>query len=113
MDGVQPPAIGTGGDRRINGGSIPGTFPGLVNEDITFDPRGVGGKLLGAKTTPIDPRPARRSGPGNTQCVVTVSDVEHPVPERSFGLRGASPPGDDDLWTTGWTALSVGGILAD
>ena len=113
VDGVEPPSIGTGGDRRINNGSIPGAFPGLINEDTTFDPTGVNGKLLGAKTTPIDPRPARGSGPGNTQCVVTVSDVEHPIPEPSFGFRGAFPRGDDDLWTTGWTALNTGGVLAD
>jgi hypothetical protein len=109
IDGVVVPAIGTGGDARVDGSAIAGAFPGLINEDITFDPTGVGGKLLGAKVTPLNPRPAN----GAATCVTQVADVEHPIPEPDFGFRGAFPRGTDDLWTTGWTALNTGGVLAD
>lgn len=84
-------------------------FPGLVNEDQTFDPTGnAAGKLdLGLKPSAINPRP--NSGlTGTAGC----------VPPQGPGLASVSYRGAFDrtaplLWTTDWTALSIGGVLAD
>ena len=84
-------------------------FPGLVNEDQTFDPTGnPAGKLdLGLKASAINPRP--NSGlTGTGGC----------VPPQGPGLasvsyRGAFDRTASQLWTTDWTALSIGGVLAD
>lgn len=84
-------------------------FPGLVNEDQTFDPTGnAAGKLdLGLKPSALNPRP--NSGlTGTGGC----------VPPQGPGLASVSYRGAFDrtapvLWTTDWTALSIGGVLAD
>jgi hypothetical protein len=83
----------------------------LVNDDTTFDPTGdAAGKLSASlKSAKIDPRIATGVALGvRAGC---------PAP-RGRGLsatatfRGAFAPGQA-LWTTGWTALNVGGLLAN
>jgi len=92
---------------QINNGS----FNGLVNEDPTFPLTGNGsGKLDGTlKTTKLNPRLAAG----------LVGTGGCPQPRYELGgldasatYRGAFATGGS-LWTTGWTALSVGGILAN
>jgi hypothetical protein len=85
-------------------------FPGLVNEDVTFDPTGnAAGKLdPSLKAVPADPR----VGFG-------LAGTAGGVPARGAGLdpaatyRGAFDPSAPVNWTSGWTTLSIGGILAD
>src|SRR5690606_21620239 len=85
----------------------------LVNENHYYDPQGVvvggRGKLLGAKVgLPAVPRPASPAD----------ANVSGGIRPRGDGLdasatyRGAFPA-SQPLWTTGWTAMNVGGILAD
>ncbi len=95
----------------LNGGG----FSGLVQSDISFDPNGPAnsGHLSGAKpgaagtpTGPIDPRPAGATGttggtPGRTPGVDNAT------------FRGGFDSTQPELWTTGWTALNLGGVLAD
>lgn len=84
-------------------------FPGLVNEDQTFDPQGnPAGKIDATlKPSPINPRPnAGLTGTGG--CVVPQGPGLSRVVYRGAFDRTASI-----LWTTDWTALNVGGLLAD
>ncbi len=76
-----------------------GGFAGLVQEDPGFDPKAFGG-------APYDPRPA---GAG-ADCGVTP---RLPGLDRAANYRGAFPAGVPELWTTGWTVLNLGGVLAD
>jgi hypothetical protein len=83
----------------------------LVNDDTTFDPTGnASGKLSASlKTAKIDPRVATG--------VPLAVRAGCPAP-RGRGLnsaatyRGAFAPGAA-LWTTGWSALNEGGLLAN
>jgi len=84
-------------------------FPGLVNEDQTFDPQGnAAGKLDATlKPSPINPRPnAGLTGTGS--CVLPQGPGLTKVTYRGAFDRTAPL-----LWTTDWTALNVGGLLAD
>ncbi len=91
-------------------------FPGLLQEDVTFDPTGnAAGKLsasLLCAAGPINPRP----GAG-------IVGIAGGVPQGSPGAgishldtatyRGAFDRTATTLWTTGWTTLNRAGLLAD
>jgi hypothetical protein len=82
-----------------------GSFAGLENEDVSFNPKGNGsGKLAsGLKSAPIDPRVDTSSTAGVGGGVTTG-------PDPGATYRGAfqqSVP----LWTDGWTTLDMGGLL--
>ena len=81
-------------------------FAGLANEDITFDPTGMrcGQLSPSLKAAPSDLRPITAAG--------TVGGIDpggHPVPDRNATYRGAFEVGGE-VWTDGWTALSIGGL---
>jgi hypothetical protein len=83
---------------------------GLVNEDLTFNPRGNAGGKLDASLVPfgaLNPRPAGAAG-----FVGGVSPGGHPVVAPGTTFRGAFPS-TGTLWTTGWTALNLGDVLVD
>jgi len=84
-------------------------FPGLVNEDVTFNPQGnAAGKLDSSlKATPINPRPSFGLT-GIVGCPGVETQVVSPVP-----FRGAFNRTAPRLWTTGWTVLSISGLIAD
>lgn len=107
-------AVSTNGNAfvlRINGVASANNYaPGgsLLNSDITFDPRGnAAGKLnTSLKPTKINPRP---TGLGFTGIAPQGNGLD-----RTATYRGAFPTSTLlPLWTTGWTALNVGGILAN
>jgi hypothetical protein len=87
-------------------------FPGLANEDTTFNPTGnAAGKLVPSLRNgcggAIDPRP----GAG-------LVGIAGGVPQTIPGLeqatyRGAFDRAATTLWTTGWTTLNRAGLLAD
>jgi hypothetical protein len=81
---------------------------GLANEDLSFDPTGdASGKLAASlKSAVINPRPAGVVGFNGA-----ISTVGHPVDDPTALFRGAFPS-SGALWTTGWTVLSIGGLLA-
>jgi hypothetical protein len=88
---------------------VNGAFNGLVKEDQTFDPQGdANGKLAASlKAGGINPRPAAGLV-GTGGCVVP----------QGAGLQGVTYRGAFDrtaptIWTTGWTALNIGGLLAN
>ena len=85
------------------------TFNGLQNESTYFDPTGnAAGKLDSSlKAVPINPRP--NSGLTGT---VGCSSPQGPG-LTGVGYRGAFERVAPTLWTTDWTALNIGGILAD
>jgi hypothetical protein len=88
-------------------------WPGYVQPDFTFNPQGnAAGKLdAGLKAScggPLNPR----LGFG----FVGVGGCCKPLgigADRSATYRGAFDSSLPELWTTGWTALNRGGILAD
>lgn len=84
-------------------------FPGLVNEDTTFDPTGnAAGKLDSSlKATPIDPRPNF-----GLQGVIGCPAIEN-AKVAPVTFRGAFDRTAPRLWTTGWTVLNIAGLLAD
>jgi hypothetical protein len=97
-----------GGDSPAAGGNLVnwGPFAGLANEDVTFDPSG---NALGQldptlKSAPSDLRPV--SGTGS---LGGISPGAHPVADPNATIRGAFEVGGD-VWTDGWTALSLGGL---
>jgi hypothetical protein len=99
-------------DGQYLGGSanvVNGGFAGLANEDATFNPTGnAAGKLVAAlKGTPINPRPTGAVGVDGG--VVPTA----PGLDRAATYRGAFDRTAPELWTTGWTVLSIGGLLAD
>jgi hypothetical protein len=122
--GVGPPAAGAclgdvtqvlengnaerGGNTPAAGGNLVnfGPFPGLANEDTTFNPSGdANGHLVASlKSAPSDLRPAGTNG-----AVGGISPGAHPVADRAATFRGAFEVGGD-IWTDGWTALSIGGL---
>lgn len=86
-------------------------FQGLVNEDATFDPTGnAAGKLdASLKASPINPRPK----PGIVGVGLGIAPTRR-VLDPSAKYRGAFPASTNvELWTTGWTALNRGGLLAN
>jgi hypothetical protein len=88
---------------------VNGAFNGLVKEDQTFNPQGnASGKLVAAlKPTPMNPRPAAGlTGTGG--CVVPQG-----AGLTSVTYRGAFDRTAPTIWTTGWTVLSIGGLLAN
>jgi len=96
-----------GGANVVNSGS----FPGLENEDTSFNPQGdpaagaTKGKLIPSlKSQKIDPR----VGFG---LVGTAGGVTPPAPLAPATYRGAFDPANPTLWTDDWTTLSKGGLL--
>jgi len=87
----------------------PATFD-IVNDDTTFDTVGVAGKLAASlKTSPINPRLVTGGlGRPNAGCALPPSPLD-----TSAVYRGAFAIGAPSLWTTGWTALNQGGLLAN
>jgi hypothetical protein len=90
----------------------PVAFPGLVNEDTTFNPMGTStcpgascGKIVPALKSPaMNPRTAF----GTTG---TGAAVPGPVVVSYRGAFDPSPAAP--LWTNNWTALNKGGLLAN
>ena len=98
----------TANDVNVVNAPEPG-FPGLANESTYFDPTGnAAGKLVPAlMAVPINPRP--NSGiTGTGGCVVPQGPGLVGVSYRGAFERVAAV-----LWTTDWTALNIGGLLAD
>jgi len=102
-----------------NGDAIAANFGGTANVvnagntltqgDVSFDPTGdANGKLVSSlKSAPIDPRPA-----------FAFSGINDGAQAQGFGLeavtyRGAFDRAAPTLWTTGWTAMNIAGLLAD
>ena len=66
------------------------------------------GKLVPAlKGTPMNPRPNLTGG--TIGCVAP----QNPGVDRSATYRGAFVRSAPTLWTTDWTAMNIGGLLAD
>lgn len=86
------------------------SFPGLVKRDATFNPTGnAAGKLVASlKPSPINPRP--NSG---LVGVVGCASPRGPGLDSSATYRGAFLRTAGSLWTTGWTTLSIAGLLAN
>ncbi len=94
--------------------ATPAQFSGLVNENGAFVPTGLAGKLDASLLgSPIDPRPINSPSPN--------CRLGGPMPVF-FGLdpaatyRGAfasTAPAVPGIWTTGWTALSMAGLLSN
>ncbi len=85
-------------------------FPNLVKEDATFNPTGNGAGKLDAslKVSPINPRPnAGLTG------VAGCPGPRGPGLDATATYRGAFLRTAPELWTTGWTALNLAGLLAD
>jgi hypothetical protein len=87
-------------------------FPGLVEEDATFDPTGnAAGKLdstlIGANGL-INPRPGAGIG-GVGGC----GGPTEPGTDGSAVYRGAFISSASRIWTTDWTVLSIAGLLAN
>jgi hypothetical protein len=90
-------------------------FTGLQQEDPTFDPRGFFGAAapnpslgrLVAGGAPINPRPAG-VGPAGLACGVMPT---RSMLDRSATYRGAFTQTSPELWTDGWTTLSIAGLL--
>ena len=82
----------------------------LVSEDPTFDPKGNAGILdfrSAGGITPQDPRPF-----GAAASAVGIPPQDSRL-DASATYRGAFQNGAPELWTTNWSALWLGGILAD
>jgi hypothetical protein len=123
--GVGPPAAlactGDATQALENGDAIRGTgvFGGgnlvnptsggvldLANEDTTFDPTGNALGQLDPSLKPAlsDLRPASATG-----YTGGIPAGGHPVKDADVTYRGAFEPGGE-VWTDGWTALSIGGL---
>jgi hypothetical protein len=86
------------------------SFPGLVKRDATFNPTGnAAGKLVASlKPSPLNPRPnAGLTG------IAGCASPRGPGLDSSATYRGAFLRTAGTLWTTGWTTLSIGGLLAN
>ncbi len=119
----ETPAVSNGNSLNLLlGGTAAGAnnlgagFNGLINKDQTFDPTGSSacpgplcGKLVSTlKSAPINPRPAA-GFVGVSGCV----GPQGPGLNSSATYRGAFDRTAPTLWTTGWTALNVAGLLAN
>ncbi len=93
-------------DNVVNSAS----FPGLVNEDTTFEPKGnAAGKLVSTlKASPTNPRPNL-----GLVGVAGCAAPSEPGTESSATFRGAFARTAPQIWTTGWTTLNRSGLLAD
>jgi hypothetical protein len=96
---------GAGNQNFVNSGAV----GSLTQEDVSFDPTGnVSGKLdVTLRPTKINPRPNN-----------ALNGILGGIPPQGLGLenvvfRGAFARTAPKLWTTGWTALNKGGLLAD
>jgi hypothetical protein len=87
-----------------------GAFTGLSVEDQTFNPTGnAAGKLdASLKALKLNPRPA-----GGLTGVSGCTSPRGPGLDPGATYRGAFLGTAPKLWTTGWTSLSVGGLLAN
>lgn len=87
-----------------------GAFTGLIVEDQTFNPTGnAQGKIDSSlKAAKINPRPA-----GGLTGVGGCTSPRGPGLDPGATYRGAFVGSAPKLWTTGWTALNVGGLLAN
>ena len=94
------------------------SFTGFVQEDPTFDPRGVNGlpapnAQLGRLVpggAPYDPRPNAASTQAGIACGVSPSRGGL---DRSATYRGAFTQTAPELWTDGWSTLNLAGVLAN
>jgi hypothetical protein len=86
-----------------------GTFAGLSKEDASFNLTGdVNGKLVASlKASPINPRPTGFVG------VSGCTNPRGPGLTTNATYRGAFLSSAPTLWTTGWTAMNIGGLLAN
>jgi hypothetical protein len=117
LDATELVASSNGNALQVSQGGAAGSantinvaaWPGLSNEDTTFDPTGnAAGKLdPSLKPLPINPRPLGGLT-GTAGCVVPPNPALTKVT-----YRGAFASTAVTLWTTGWTALNIGGVLAD
>jgi hypothetical protein len=78
----------------------------LYAEDTSFDPTGVAGKL-DASLGYIDLRPAT----ADASMTGGLNPAVPPAVDNGATYRGAFPTGGGEMWTAGWTALSLGGIV--
>jgi hypothetical protein len=102
-----------GGANQVN----PATTFNLVNEDLTFDPKGnASGKLVpslkttgctGSNTGAIDPRPIPGSAPPN------VAGAQPGGPFATTTTRGAFATNQTGLFTGDWTVLGSSGLLVN
>jgi hypothetical protein len=97
------------GDDRGAGANVETGAEQLVNENPFWNPQGTvsngRGKLAGTLGTPIDPRPIAVANDG-------IAPTEVGCPDGTATYRGATDAGaSDPLFTDGWTAMSIGGIL--
>ncbi len=95
------------GDTLFAGGAnIETATEQLVNENPFWDPQGTlsngRGKLVGTLATPIDPTPIAVANDG-------IDPTDAGCPDATATYRGATDGGA--LFTDGWTAMSVGGVL--
>jgi hypothetical protein len=90
--------------------SVNGAFNGLEKEDASFDPTGNSdGKLVASlKSSPVNPRP-KAGLVGSGGCL----SPRGPGLDANATYRGAFSRLAPTLWTTGWTSLSLGGLLAN
>lgn len=88
------------------------TYSGLIQRDPTFAAKGnATGKLVASlKATKLNPRTAGSLTPnlGGLGVVPQGANLD-----RSATYRGAFSTTAPRLWTTGWTALNIGGIMVD
>jgi hypothetical protein len=114
LGGAAATAIANGDAIAANVGGSPnfvnGSFAGLRNADQTFPLKGIAGtgKLgAGLKPVALDPRPLNP--------IETVGGVppQGPGLDETATFRGAFSRTAPTLWTTGWTVLNTGGVLAD
>ena len=99
--------INVGEANFINPGVNFGITFALQNQDQTFNPAGVAGKLDSSlKATPLNPRPTPADFLAGTTAPVQSGFV-------STGERGAFPNVAGDNFTAGWTVLSISGLMAD
>lgn len=88
----------------------------VINDDTTFNPQGAtgvssnsaAGVLSGAlKATKLDPRPI------NALATLRTTEPFGPGIEATSARGAFTSSTSTELWTKGWTALSIGGIMAD
>jgi len=99
------------GDDRGAGANLETAAEQLLNENPYWDPKGTlsggRGKLMGTLGTPINPRAITVANDG-----IAPTDVG--CPDGTATYRGATDAGaSDPLFTDGWTAMSVGGVLPE
>ena len=89
---------------NIYNGSSGASFSGMVQDDYTFNPQGTGAGILNISLKPsgaVVPIPSGSAG---------YDFGQDTGPDPSINYRGAFPQGEP-LWTDGWSALAIAGIL--